>query len=285
MKDRIKSKNKICIILIAILLIFTTNVYAVDSFKTSLNADKSSVKRGENITVTIALSDIAIESGEKGIGAYTANIDFNSSVLEYVSASGTDKWEILYQDKAIIGNTEDGEVVNTAQNIGTITFKVKEDAELGETTIRLINFSGSNAESDISGESSSIVITVTDENGGTGNGSGTGDTGTGNENNPGNGNNNGNGTGSGSNNGNGSNAGSGNENQEGSIGGNGNTQNGGTNGNKNTGNGEKNNIKKGSLPATGGNSNITKYVLIGIFVLVAIIFCFRMKSSYNRKNK
>lgn len=170
MKNSINVKNTICIIIIAILLILTTNVYAVnDSFKTTLSVDNSQAKRGESIKVTIALKDIAIESGEKGIGAYTAKLDFDSSVLEYVSTNGTDKWEApIYQETRIAGNTIDGEVIKTAQNIATITFKVKENAKLGETTIKLTNFSGSTAGSDVVANDSSVKITVINKDGGKG---------------------------------------------------------------------------------------------------------------------
>ena len=89
MKNIINMKKVISIILIAIVLMLSSSVYAVnDSFKTNLSANKSKFKRGEqNVVITISLSDIAIESGEKGIGAYTAKLDFDSSVLEYVSTS------------------------------------------------------------------------------------------------------------------------------------------------------------------------------------------------------
>ena len=151
MINSIKSKKTISIILTIILLLFTTSVYAAnDSFNTSLSVNKSSVEQGENVIVTINISDISIESGEKGIGAYTAKLDFDSSVLEYVETNGTDKWEApFYQDKQITGTTADGKVVDTNQNIGTITFKVKENAPVGETTIKLTNFSGSTAETDV----------------------------------------------------------------------------------------------------------------------------------------
>ena len=137
MKNSIKAKKTICMILTAILLILESRVYAADSLSTALGVSNSSVKRGDNVTITIGISSIAIESGEKGIGAYTAGLDFDSSVLEYVSTEGTDKWEApFYQDKLIAGNTDDGKVINTNQSIGTITFKVKDNAKLGTTTIQ-----------------------------------------------------------------------------------------------------------------------------------------------------
>ena len=160
-------KKIISIILVILLLVCTTKVYAAkDSFHTTLTINHTQAKRGDTVTVTIGLKDIAIESAEKGIGAYTAEIQFDSSVLEYVSVNGTDKWEApLYQDGFITSNTKDAKVVNTAQSIATITFKVKENAKLGETSIALRNFSGSAAGPDILASSNGATkLTIIDNN-------------------------------------------------------------------------------------------------------------------------
>lgn len=165
MENISKIKEIVGIVLI-VLLIFTTKVYAAnDSFKTTIATTNTQVKRGDTVTITIGLKDIAIESGEKGIGGYTANIKFNSSVLEYVSTNGTDKWEApFYQNGLITGNTRDGEVVKTTQSIGTITFRVKKDAQIGETDIRLTNFSGTTAENDVDTDDQNIKITIIGDN-------------------------------------------------------------------------------------------------------------------------
>lgn len=160
-----KMKKTISIILVILLIVCSTKVYAVkDSFHTTLTIHHAQAKKGDTITVTIGLKDIAIESAEKGIGAYTAEIQFDSSVLEYVSTNGTDKWEApLYQDGFITSNTKDAKVVNTAQSIATITFKVKENAKLGETSIALRNFSGSAAGADILASSNGTTkLTIID---------------------------------------------------------------------------------------------------------------------------
>ena len=162
-----KMKKTISIIVMILLVVCTTKVYAVkDSFHTTLTIRNSQAKRGDTIAVTIGLKDIAIESAEKGIGAYTAEIQFDSSVLEYVSVNGTDKWEApLYQDGFITSNTKDAKVVNTTQSIATLTFKVKENAKLGETSIALRNFSGSAAGPDILASSNGATkLTIIDNN-------------------------------------------------------------------------------------------------------------------------
>lgn len=165
MKNNLVCKKIMSIILIMI-LILTTKVYAAnDSFNTTIRANNYKTKRGDTITITIGLKDIAIESGEKGIGGYTASVKFDSYVLEYISSTGTDKWEApFYQNGLITGNTKDAEVVKTTQDIGTITFKVKDDAKLGETTISLTDFSGTTAVTDVSASDVSTKITVVDDN-------------------------------------------------------------------------------------------------------------------------
>ncbi len=158
--------KKIIYIVLAILLISTVNVYAADSFKTKLSVDSSSKKLEDEVVVTISLSNIAIESGEKGIGAYTAKVDFDSSVFEFVETSGTKNWEApMYEDGLIVGITAQGNVAKEDQEIGSITFKVKKDAKLGETTIKLTNFSGSSVASDIDAKDSSVKINITTKNG------------------------------------------------------------------------------------------------------------------------
>jgi len=143
---------------------------ANDSFDTTLAINHTQARRGDTITITMGLKNIAIESGEKGIGAYTAAIQFDSSVLEYVSTEGTDKWEApFYQDGFITSNTKDAEVVTATQSIGTITFKVKENAKLGETSINIANFSGSTAGPDVlASNNGTTTLTITDNNNGNG---------------------------------------------------------------------------------------------------------------------
>ena len=276
MKNIIRRINVISIILITILALSTQVNAANDSYKTTLSADYSQVHRGEDVTITIGLSNIAIESGEKGIGAYTANIEFDSSIFEYSKTEGTEIWEEpFYQDKMIIAATKDCKVVNTAQDIGTITLKVKENAKLGETTIKLTNFSGSNAVSDIPTSDTSVKVTILDKD----------SSGEDNENPD-----NENGNGGSENNGNQNGGNGGSENNGSQNGGNGSNsnQNNGNSGNQNNGNGSSNNgsrsgnssnnanVKDGVIPQT-GDIQIEVYALISVFMLVAISLLIKIK--------
>lgn len=269
MKIKIYTRKIICIILMMLLLLSTKVCAAGDSFSTTLNIDKEEAKRGDTVTITIGLKDIDIKSGEKGIGAYTAEIKFDDSVLEYSESNGTSKWkEPFYQSKAIASSTKDGEVVNTDQNIGTITFKVKDNANLGETVIYLNNFFGSTAETDISAtKNKSVKVTVVDDN--------NGDDNNGEDNNPGN-----DGSGSNNNKPNGGNGNAGNNNNKPSSG-NDNSNNNKPSDEDNSGitNGDENNkpnenpdtssegdnsVKPGELPKTGEK---------GVIIFAGTIVC------------
>ncbi len=267
MKNNINIKKMIAIVLI-IILALTSNTYgASDSFKTNLTVDNSQVRRGQNITITIALSDIAIESGEKGIGAYSARIDFDSSVLEYVSTKGTDKWEApFYKDSLITGNTNDAQVVKTNQDIGTIIFKVKDDAKLGDTTIKLVNFLGSTASSDVTSADTSIKVTIIEQNN---------DNGSGNTDEKENQNGNQGGSEGQGENGNSSGSGSTNGSSNGNQDLNGKNNQSGEN-TKNTNNVSSDNIKQGVLPKAGGTNKMI-CILACAFSLIAIIILIRIK--------
>lgn len=191
------ANKKIISIIIIILLLLNTKIYAVnDNYSTTINVNNYKAKRGEEVVITIGLTDIKIVTGEKGLGAYVASIEFDSSVFEYCSTGSTDKWEApFYKDGLITGNTKDGEVISTTQSIGTITFKVKDNAKLGDTTISLTNFSASTAETDVATSNKSVRISILDKennnaNNGNNNSNNNNNSNTGNNNNkPGNSNN------------------------------------------------------------------------------------------------
>lgn len=271
MKNNVTMKKVISIALTVLLLIGTTTVHAAnDYFKTTLKVDHAQAKADDIVVITIGLKDINIESGEKGIGAYTANIKFDPAVFEYVSTSSTAGWEApLYEEGGITGNTTNAKVVQTPQDIGVITLKVKKDAKIGETAVELTNFSGSNGLNDIDAANEAVKITIVTSNNNNGGNSG---------------NNNGGNSGN-TNNGNGNNDST--------------TNNGNSNGNPSNSNSNNNNantnipntskpatdtsVKQGTLPQT-GTTDIIIFTILGSASLLAITFFTRM-IILNRKMK
>lgn len=257
MKKDIVSKKIVTILLIAFLVI-TTNVYAAnDSFETTLTVNNTQVKAEDTVIITIGLSKISIESGEKGIGGYTGSIKFDSSVLEYVSTNGTDKWDApFYENGLITAVTKYGDVVSTTQSIGTITFKVKKDAKVGDTTISLENFSGTTAGPDVATGNKSVKLTIVgdsnnnhDDNNGENNNTGNNNTGS--------------------------------SNNDSSKPNNNNVNKGqNTLGNKdnvlNVVDTHKENIKKGVLPRA-GSANIILFTSIGIGILLTVVLYIKVK--------
>lgn len=237
-------KKKIIGILLIVVLMITTSVCAAgDSYETTLKVNNSQFKEGDTVILTIGLSNIAIESGEKGIGGYTGSIKFDPSVLEYVSTKGTDKWDSpFYQDGSITATTQNGQVVNTTQSIGTITFKVKEGAKLGKTTIGLENFSATSLVDIPTGNKyTEITIVGSGNNTGTGSGNeGSGNVGTNNPNN------------------------------------NGTNKNPSTSGSQNVVSTKKENIKKGVLPKA-GSANVEMFTAIGAGIVLVIALFVRFK--------
>jgi len=269
-------KFKVISILSIALLLLTTRVYAADNFSTTIKAE-AQAKREETITVTFGLKDIAIESGEKGICAYTATLQFDPNVFEYVSSTGTDKWEApFYQEGRMVGETKNAEVEKTAQDIGSITLRVKKDAKLGESTITLANFVGTTMGPEVPASNVSVKVNIQNKDGGSGSGSGN----DGQNNNGSQDNNNDNHNNNDNNNG-GNNTNQNNVNNNIVV--NSNTVN---NGNTNTNNNiivtpntntqkPSNTIEDGSkkerLPQT-GSSNVVVITLIGISITLAIVF-------------
>lgn len=268
MKSKMVERIIMSLILIVMLLL-TTKVYATnDSFDVTLKTIDSKVNREDNIIITIGVKNIAIESGEKGIGAYTASIKFDSSVFEYISTSGTDKWEApFYQDGLIVGNTKDGEVVKTTQDIGTITLKVKKEAKLGDTIIEVNGFSGSTVESDVVAENVSIKITVVDDNNNNNNN---------NENNNNENNNNDNNNNETNNDSNNSNNDSGNNSNNNSSNNNSSNNNSNIMGRPSNNNSKDSTTASGALPKTGKQS-IAFMFGIGAVIVCAIFFFVKMK--------
>lgn len=156
--------KKITIIAIIISILMPSIVFAASSFQIELAADKTSIKEGETITISLSLTDLNVTTGEQGIGAYLAKIEYDTKVFEKATFSGTTNWEGSMENGHITGVTIDGKVIKQTQTIATLSLTVKENAPLGNSTISISNFVGSDAVNDISTNKESIVIKVIEEN-------------------------------------------------------------------------------------------------------------------------
>lgn len=264
MKSNVKKIVSIVVMMLVLLCMTSVHAAPNDRFETTLRTDHTQAKGEDTVTITIGLKDIAVEGGDKGIGAYTAMLEFDTSVFEYVSADGVGEWkDPLYEGGAFTSNTKKGEVVKTNQDIVAITLKVKKDAKVGETQIELTNFSGSNGKDEVEAQDKAIKMTIVANSGN--NGGDSGNSGSNGGNNDGNGGNNaGNGNNGGSNNaGNNGSTNNGSNNNQGNI----------PNTSNNTGTTD-NSIKKEKLPQT-GTTDVIVFTAIGVAGILAVTFCIR----------
>lgn len=133
-------------ITIIMLILLATNVQgaSTSTFKATLGTSTTTLKPGEEVTVTIAVSDINM--GENGINTLEGKIKYDSNVFEEVKSSAIqslNNWTTTFNDesstlngKFLAVNLSSG--VKESVKIFTVTFKVKTD--LKATTETQIDF-------------------------------------------------------------------------------------------------------------------------------------------------
>lgn len=163
-------KIKKCIILLLIITIISGISYTVksasgDSYNVKMNADKTTLKSGETVTITLKLDNIKIESGEKGLGSYEGSIEYDKNIFEDLKMTGNSDWDTPFQNEGRFTSTRtDGKCVSETQEIAKITLKVKSNAKEGDTKIQIKNFSASNAVENIPTTDTSITVKIEKEN-------------------------------------------------------------------------------------------------------------------------
>ena len=155
-----KIKIMSIIVIICMILLLSTKVYAAERFELQISSEASNLNPGDTFTVDIVLDNMNVTSGDQGIGAYSAKITYDTSVLELVSVEQEEGWEVMENENNIVALTSNGEVAKERTKTATGTFKVKDNAKLGETSISLENISGSSGEATIAGTAVSKVITI-----------------------------------------------------------------------------------------------------------------------------
>lgn len=162
---KVKKLLAILSILLIILAMLSIKSYAAegDTFELQVNPSTSTLNPGDDFTVNLVLDDINVTSGEQGIGAYQAKMIYDTNILELVSVTSASGWEVSQNEGNIIANTSNGQVVKQRTNTAVVSFKVKDDATGGNTTISLASVSGSSGET-ITGTGVSTTLFVEQEN-------------------------------------------------------------------------------------------------------------------------
>ena len=249
-------------IIALIICAFMSSVYAT-GFKFIATPNATTVNAGDEITVTLSVSNI--DAGELGINTFYSVLEFDEEIFEYVerSAKGQNNWSLSYNN--ISGNEQYGTLLATItevgvkddQTIGTISLKVKSGTEGKTGKITFKNVATNDGLNKIYDDDKVITITInkkTDDSG-TGSGSGTG-TGTGSGSGTGTGTGSGSGTGSGIGSGSGTGTGTGSGSGTGTGTGSGSGTGTGTGSGSGTGTGTGSGSGTGSGTGSGGGASI-----------------------------
>ncbi len=139
------------IALFLIFMIFLMPLYAqADSFTFNVTADKTQVDPGEEVVITLNLSDI--DAGELGINTVEATLSYDTNVFEEVTQEdfqSLNNWSLTYngedtEQKGKILGVIIASGVTEDQTIGTITLKVKEGVEYQNTTVSFTGIATNN---------------------------------------------------------------------------------------------------------------------------------------------
>ena len=140
-----RKTEKILTILMLAIIILGVNVYAAtNTFKASVTPGTATLKPGEEITVSVDVSDINM--GENGINALEGTIKYDSNIFESVTSSNVqsfNNWSTTYNDETSSLNGKFLAVNLTAgvkENMKILSVKFKVKSDIKETTTTQIDF-------------------------------------------------------------------------------------------------------------------------------------------------
>ena len=165
--------NKKIVKTIAIATIFTIlmmrQAFAAQEFNVKLGANKTSVKPGDTLNISMKLSDIV---SEKGIGAISGVLEYDKSAFEEIQADedgisnniqAVNGWGAVVFNKdngVFVTESSTGKGIKEDKDLMYITLKVLNSAKEGNTIIKVSNIEGSDGSTDITGQGSSLTIKI-----------------------------------------------------------------------------------------------------------------------------
>ena len=141
-------KNAVIVTLIAVLnILFSINVYADTKYSLAISGAPQ-VSKGSNITLTLTANDLA--SVDNGFDGYQGIIDYDSSMLTFVDATGSiSDWEFktnTNQTNKIIFLGYDKDSPNKKKTANTEIFKITFSAKtVGSTQLVFSSLKGSSS--------------------------------------------------------------------------------------------------------------------------------------------
>ncbi len=154
--------KKTKIILITLMFIITIvgiSYGTTDTYEIKMEASKKEYLTGETIIVPIKIENIKTENG---IVAFSTFLSFDEEVFEEPEIMEGANWaKPNIVEHFIQSTTSTMQPVKENQEVLILSFKIKEDAKLGNTKIALSKFETSDGENTTINEGSSIEVNIT----------------------------------------------------------------------------------------------------------------------------
>ncbi len=153
------------IMLIAILIIGIAGKVNAESVKYSVTANSQTLKEGEEVVITLKLSDIV--AGEDGVYTFGGKLVYDKEIFEEIQVKnfqGKNNWSIAYNNEK---TDKEGTFLATRmtglkedQEIATLTLKTKTNIKSTKTEIKFIEVS-TVGEDTIKLEDKTITLSIT----------------------------------------------------------------------------------------------------------------------------
>jgi len=157
--------NIIVITIISLMLCMCNVNAANDTLTAVVTADKTQVKQGDTVTVTFSLKDFV--TGETGISAIVAKLNYDTTIFEKVTMadiSGQNSWVMgAYNENEGSFTATNSMFPNTEHALLTVKLKAKENAKLGSTTVSFTEINPANTDIDFTAADKSISLTITEK--------------------------------------------------------------------------------------------------------------------------
>lgn len=128
-----KKISVLIIVLFMINIFMIGNVFAANVCKISANFNPSNPYQGNEVTIKISASEIT-----EDIAAVGFTLNYDSNVFEFSGTEKADGWTIIpIEGIQFTIHTDSYEATRNAGTIGTIKLKVKNNAKLGNTLIKI----------------------------------------------------------------------------------------------------------------------------------------------------
>lgn len=153
-------KLKVIILTCLVLILMMGISYgATNMYEIKMEAPKQEYLTGETIKIPIKIENIQTENG---IVAFSTLLSFDENVLEEPEIiNGTNWAKPNVVEHFIQSTTSTMQPVKDDQEILLLSFKIKEDAQLGTTKIALTKFESSDGEATIVNEGASVEVNIT----------------------------------------------------------------------------------------------------------------------------